>query len=153
MKLTQLAVGCVVAALTSGTAGAQSPAALAHQPEERIEVTLTLAGHDGPPLILRRAGDTPRDVVLVNPSRTDARQLTVAIHALLVLQAADPEGLRRNDRLAASPTFTTPIPPYPWADAMLRRLRDAAQRSNTGTASPWSETISMPVPRLRPRQP
>ena len=126
MKLTHPAMACVAVLVTASTADAQSPAALAHRPEERIEVTLTIARHDGPPLILRRAGDTPRDVVLVNPSRTDAQQLSDAIHALLVLQASDPEGLRRNDRVASSPRSANTSCA---ASRMRSRLRSASLRS------------------------
>lgn len=149
MRVMRVVAACVLLLGTAGEAAAQSASAGVRQPAVReLDIMVTVSTHAGPPLILRRVADAPRNVVLVNPAHTTAQQLSDAIRALLLLEATDPEGSSRNDRAARSPAFTTEVPRYPWAEAMLERLRHGARLPRTEAGGSWSEGVRLPIPPL-----
>ena len=135
-------IATLFALAVAATADAQAPA----EPGRPITITVRVSQHAGPPLYLRTATTQPRNVVLVNPQMATAVKLSDAIRGLLWAEAEDPEGLERSDTHARATSFDPPDV-YPWAQAMLDRLRRA-------TESSAPETINLPVPRLvRPDQP
>jgi hypothetical protein len=139
----------ILGTATGATAQSGRAGAGASSPAAELDIAVTVSDHEGPPLILRRTSDAPRNVVLVNPSTADAQQLSDAIRALLLLEAADPAGTRRSDRAAASPRFTASVPRFPWAEAMLVRLRASARAPRAENGGPWSESVRLPIPRLK----
>lgn len=147
MNVRYIAAAFVWVLGTGGGAAAQASPSIDSAPAlEELDITVTASTDDRPAMILRRATGTPANVVLVNPYLADARQLSDAVRTLLLLQASDPAGARRNDRAAMSPAFTESFPAYPWAKAMLQRLRRSVERGGPGSTR--SETIRLPLPRL-----
>ena len=101
-------------------------------PDGRVPITLVLTSGEGAPTVLRRAADVSRNVILLDSATADAQQLSDAVFHLLILEAQDPQGQRRNNNAAQRARVAQPHPVYSWADEALARLRSAPRRPLEG---------------------
>jgi|GEM_PF-3237973 len=101
-------------------------------PDGRIPITLVLTGNGAGPTVLRRDADEQRNVILLDSATVDAQQLSDAVFHLLILEAQDPEGYRRNNNAAQRIQLNQPHPVYPWASEALERLRSAPRQPVAG---------------------
>lgn len=140
---------CASAPRLSAQAGPFDPPS---GPDNRIPVTLVLAGTGGQPALLRRPGGEARNVVLLDSSQVNAQQLSDAVFQLLILEAQDPAGERREPNAAQRVRTDVPHPVYPWADEAIRRLRLSSPQSIPGvTAGGRQRTLQVWMRPLRGR--
>lgn len=137
MRLRLLMRAFACALLSSGwgapvVAAQASPLTPPAAPDGRIPITLVLTGGGAAPTLLRRAGDEPRNVILLDSATVDAQQLSDAVFQFLVLEAQDPQGQRRTNNAAQRVQLNQPHPVYPWAADALQRLRSANGRPVAG---------------------
>lgn len=150
MRLLHLAWTCAVAAsfcpaLPLGGQPAPGPSPAADT--SWLSLTVVLTQHGVAPLVLRRAGVEPRNVILVDSATIDDRRLSAAIFSFLVMERLDSEGQERSNAAASRPMFHENAPYYPWAGATLRQLRTAPIQSVQGIGS--HRAIQIAVPPLR----
>ena len=137
MRFRLLTYVFACALLSSGwgapAAAAQaSPLTPPTTPDGRIPITLVLTGGGAEPTVLRRAGDEPRNVILLDSTTVDEQQLSDAVFQFLILEAQDPRGQGRAANAAQRVTLDQPHPVYPWAAEALQRLRGAPGRPVAG---------------------
>jgi hypothetical protein len=119
-------------------------------PDGRIPITLVLTSGGAAPTVLRRATGESRNVILLDSATADAQQLSDAVFHLLILEAQDPQGQRRNNNAAQRARVAQPHPVYPWADEALARMRNAPRRPlEVGRAGQRYRTIQLWVRPLR----
>lgn len=97
-------------------------------PDGRIPITLVLTGTGAAPTVHRRAAGEPRNLILLDSASVDVQRLSDAVFHLLILEAQDPRGQRRNDQAAQRIQLDQPHPVYPWAGEALERLRSVPRR-------------------------
>lgn len=133
------ALGCALALSAWGAApqlAAQAnPLTPPSSPDGRVPIMLVLTENGGAPALLRRAGNGPRNVILLDSTTVDAQQLSDAVFHLLILEAQDPRGERRSDQAAQRVQVSEPHPAYPWASEALDRLRSAARQPVRGVSA------------------
>jgi hypothetical protein len=113
-----------------------------------ISITLVLMQHDsGRPTLIRRLHPEPRNVILLDSAALSPQMLSDAVFSLLVLEAMDPQGRQRGERVASQATLSAAHPVYPWADEALRRLFYAPAAPVQGVGR--YRTLEIWIPRLR----
>lgn len=157
MLMPRLAALLACAAAFPAAAQVQTPPAT-HMPapdaftppqaaDGRIPITVVITADGGPPTYFRRAGEEPRNVVLIDSATADAGQLSGVVFSLLAAEAGDTAGAKRDDHLAARIRTSTPVPVLPWAEEALRRARASAVRQAHGL--PRGRAVQLWLPPLR----
>jgi hypothetical protein len=148
---------CVLALTASGAsrlAAQASPFASTSSSDDRVQITIVLTDRADEPMLMRRAGAGPRNVILLNAGAADPQQLSDAVFQLLVLEAQDPRGERRADDAAQRVRTSAPHPVYPWAAEAVERLRTASRQQLRGVEhGRQHRTLQLWVPRLRGASP
>lgn len=139
---------------------AQTMDAQTNAPVPRARVPVTVALVDSLPMddpgyrILRRAGGTPRDVILLR-SAADGAIFSEAVRSLAVIRAvtgdtADASAFVRAHPSAGEPARTRVLP---WAERVLNDLRSANPRVVPGVGRVRAVEFWLPAQSSRPRPP
>jgi len=133
--------------------------ALAQQPRptagvERVPVTVVFreppAAAAASYTVLRRASQTPRDViVLVGPAT--GQTLTDAVRTLLYARMAEGDTTARDGvvRTRQSHSANHHANPYPWAERVVHDVQAAPQREVSGVGRVRAVEIWLPPQRMR----
>jgi hypothetical protein len=149
-RRTLLAAALVVSATAPHLSAQASAFTPPTSPDGRVPITLVLTSGGGAPTMLRRAAGESRNVILLDAATADAQQLSDAVFHLLILEAQDPQGQRRNNNAAQRARVVQPHPVYSWADEALARLRGAPRRPlEVGRAGQRYRTIQIWARPLR----
>ena len=157
MNLPHRALALALALVVSAWATAPSLSAQGNAltpptgPDGRIPITLVLTSGGAAPTVLRRGSHESRNVILLDSATADSQQLSDAVFHLLILEAQDPQGQRRNNNAAQRARVAQPHPVYSWADEALARLRSAPRRplEGVGRAGQRYRTIQIWARPLR----
>jgi hypothetical protein len=131
-----------------------SSSTLAQQRVERVPVTIvfreTPAAAAASYTVLRRASQTPRDViVLVGPAT--GQTLTDAVRTLLYARLAEGDTTARDGvvRMRRSHLVNQHANPYPWAERVVRDVQAAPEREVSGVGHVRAVEIWLPPQRGR----
>src|SRR5688500_5292629 len=80
--------------------------------ESAIPVTIVLVENGSRPGLIRRANGEPRNAVLLDSATADAQVLSDAVFSMLIMEAVDGEGRRRNDGEIQRATLSANRPIY-----------------------------------------
>jgi hypothetical protein len=109
-----------------------------------IPITIVLVDNGSRPGLIRRANGEPRNVVLLDSATADVQVLSDAVFSMLIMEAVDGDGRRRNDREVQRASLSANRPVYPWAEEALRRLNETAKEPVRGVGRHRALTIWMP---------
>ncbi len=144
----------LLVAISCATDSAPAQSSRGHRAPTRVPVTIALVERlpqpDAPFVILRNAETAPHDVILL-PADADARQLSIAVQALLTARAvggdtaATTATLRVRPRGRPSNTHRQ----FPWVVRVLADLRRTTLRSVPGVGIARAVVIWLPPQRRR----
>ena len=114
----------------------------------RVPVTLALVeqlpqGGDAPFVILRRADQEPRDVILLR-SDADSDRLSEAVQALLIARQQGGDTADTDRVLRIRRQQGRRVRPLPWAARVLQDLRAAPRRAVGGVGTVPAVVIWLP---------
>lgn len=122
----------------------------------RVPVTVVLVEKtphdDAPAVILRRAGMTPQDVVLLRADAADGKQLSSVVLGLISARSVGGDTASASEMLRVRPQ---PLPPgqvrkeLPWAQRVVNDLRRAERRIVPGVGEVQAVEIWLPPQRKR----
>jgi hypothetical protein len=147
------ALALLLVALVYGANSTAAQPATASNPPTRVPVTIALVEQlphpDAPFVILRRVNEAEHDVILL-PADADARQLSLAVQALLTARsvagdtADSPATIRVRPRSGARAHR-----PVPWIARVHGDLQRAAHRPIRGVGNARAVVIWLPPQRSR----
>lgn len=112
--------------------------------ESAIPITIVLVDNGSRPGLIRRATGEPRNFVLLDSATADVQGLSDAVFSMLIMEAVDGEGRRRNDAEIQRVSLSASRPAYSWAEEALRRLRATPREPVRGIGRGRALTIWMP---------
>lgn len=148
------ALALLIVALVYGANSAAAQPATAGNPPTRVPVTIALVEelpHPGAPfVILRRVNEAEHDVILL-PADADARQLSLAVQALLTARSVAGDTAERPATIRVRPRSGEPGAhrQFPWIARVHGDLQRAAHRPIRGVGNARAVVIWLPPQRSR----
>lgn len=132
---------CSTARSLTGQSAPFEPPASA---ETAVPIMVVLVDNGSRPGLIRRTTGDPRNFVLLDAATADVQVLSDAVFSMLIMEAVDGEGRRRNDAEIQRASLSASRPVYAWAEEALRRLREAPSEPVRGVGRHRALTIWMP---------
>ncbi|MDQ3605446.1 MAG: hypothetical protein M3418_04560 [Gemmatimonadota bacterium] len=152
-RISILLITALVGQIGMGPLFAQQQTGSSRAPT-RVPVTIALVDQlpqaDAPFMVQRRPDVAPHDVILLR-STADAKQLSEAIHALLVIRQAggDTATSRATMRMRPQQPQQGARPEFPWVPRVMADLRRAEPKQIAGVGTVRAVEIWLPPQHRR----